>query len=220
MSVQDRDNGILSFDFQSHFMKNLQFQAAFMLDENILGDFGNLSLASNKTGYQIGAMVYEPFGLKNVSLILDYTKIRPYVYSHVNRKDNFTSFGQLIGSSIGPNSDRIFAKIAYNISEWMSLNFEYQHIRKGNDIYDANGNLIRKVGGDAYYPYISAEDPNEAQFLDGDRINTDAITVNFRYEPFRNLIFDMVYNYTMFKYITRDFKTDRSYAYLRFSVDY
>ncbi|MCX6161180.1 MAG: hypothetical protein NTV87_07580 [Ignavibacteriae bacterium] len=220
MSLQDRDNGIVSFDFQSHFMKDLQFQAAFMLDENILGNFQNLSLAANKTGYQLGVMAYEPFGLKNVSLILEYTKIRPYVYSHVNRKNNFTSFGQLIGGDIGPNADRIYAKIAYNISEWVSLNFEYQHIRKGNDVYDANGNLVRKVGGDPYYPYIDGVDPKEAVFLDGDRVNTDAAIVNLRFEPFRNLIFDLVYNYTMYNYITRGNKNDINYAFLRFSIDY
>lgn len=220
MSLQDRDNGLFGIDIQTHFLRNIQFQGAFLLDENIVFQLSNLNLSSNKTAYQVGAMVYEPFGLKDLSFILEYTKIRPYVYSHINRKNNFTNYGVILGSAIGPNSDRIYTKLAYNISAWVSISLEYQKIRKGKNIYDANGNLIKNVGGDEYIPYVWGVDPEETDFLDGQRINSDVATVNFRFEPFRNFIFDVIYAYRRDVDKTFGGTSDASFGFIRMTLDY
>ncbi len=107
-SIQDRDNANLYFDFQSGFIKNLEFQATFLLDENILSNLQDLDKYTNKTAYQLGVFWYQPFSINDLSLILEYTKIRPFVYTHFDSMNVYTAFGKNLGHRIGPNADELY----------------------------------------------------------------------------------------------------------------
>lgn len=219
-SLQDRDNKNFIFDFKTKFIKNVEFQGTFFVDDD--EQFAILtggSTRSQKYVYQIGTMIYEPF-IKNLSFTLEYTKIRPYTYTHYDIRDNYTAYGVNLGHRIGPNADELFSRITYNISDWGRINLEYSHVRKGNNIYDANGNLVTNVGGDIAQGHRTGIDPEEAPFLAGNRVNTDAIGLNFRWIPIRNYIFDFYYGYTIQNHITDGFKKDYSFGYIRMNVEY
>lgn len=220
MSLQDRDNGTIFADLQTHFLKDLEFQGTFFLDENILSNLSDMTKATNKTAYQLGFFWYEPAGLKNVSFVFEYTKIRPYVYTHFDRKNTYSAFGVGMGHPTGPNSDHIFAKIRYNFSERLNFILEYQKIRKGNNVLAENGELERNVGGDIFQSFRTGVDNEIAYFLDGIRENTEIIGVNISYEPIRNYVFDLNYSYSILNNITNGHKTDNSFAYLKFRFDY
>lgn len=220
MSLQDRDNGTIFADIQTHFVKDFEIQGTFFLDENILSNLSDMSKATNKTAYQIGFFWYEPVGLENLSLICEYTKIRPYVYSHYDYKNTYTSFGVIMGHPIGPNSDQIFTKLKYNLSERIRMSLEYQHTRAGENITDSSGKVVRNVGGNVYVPYLGHIDSPQAYFLDGIRINSDYIKFNITYEPVRNYIFDLNYAYDISNNITEGIKIDNSYIFGRFSLNY
>jgi len=220
MSLQDRDNGTIFVDLQTHFLKNFEIQGTFFLDENILSNLSDLSKATNKTAYQLGFFWYEPAGINNLSIICEYTKIRPYVYSHYDPKNTYTSFGVIIGHPIGPNSDQIFAKLKYNLGDKIRLTMEYQHVRTGENITDSLGNLLRNVGGNVYIPYRDNIDSPQAYFLDGIRVNSDNVMLNVTYEPIRNFIFDLNYGYSIYNYITAGYKSDKSFLYGKLSINY
>jgi hypothetical protein len=215
MSLQDRDNGALWLDLQTNCFKNIEFQVTYFLDDNPLGNLQDFSNFINKTGYQIGAFWYSPFSISDLSFVFEYTRIRPYVYSHINPKNSYTSFGQLLGHHIGPNSDEIFLQAAYNFSEKLRFNFDYQYIRNGQNIYDSQGHLVFNAGGDAFVTHRDIVDPIRIEFLDGERINQNIFTFNVRYEPFRNFIFDLFYREIMNKNISREVTNNSSYGYLR-----
>ncbi|MFA5805432.1 MAG: hypothetical protein WC879_12395 [Melioribacteraceae bacterium] len=215
MSLQDRDNGALWLDLQTNCFKNIEFQVTYFLDDNPLGNLQDFSNYINKTGYQIGAFWYSPFSISDLSFVFEYTRIRPYVYSHINPKNSYTSWNQILGHHIGPNSDEIFLQAAYNFSEKLRFNFDYQYIRNGQNIYDSQGHLVFNAGGDAFVTHRDIVDPIRIEFLDGERINQNIFTFNVRYEPFRNFIFDLFIRETMSKNITRDITSNSSYGYLR-----
>ena len=219
MSIQDRDNGTFGLDFQTHFIKGVEIQGSLFLDENVIFDLDKLKTHINKTAYQIGTYIYEPAGIKNLSVIAEYTKIRPFTYTHTSIVNNYTSYNVILGHPIGPNSDQIFTKISYNLNEWLTFLFGYQRIRTGKNIYDANGNLIKNVGSDVWLAHNKTM-PDEAPFLDGERINTDLINAGIRVEPIRNIIFDFTFNYRRDNNITKNFKEDMSYGLIKMSVDY
>lgn len=219
-SLQDRDNGTISFEMQTHFCKDLELQGTFFLDENILSNLSDFEKTSNKTAYQLGAFYYEPIGLKNVSLIFEYTKIRPYVYTHFDPKNTYTAFGVIIGHPIGPNSDQIFSKIAYNLSDRVTFNLEYQFIRKGENIYNSEGELVTNVGGNVYDPFRAGVDSNESYFLDGVRVNDQLVRFNVSYEPVKRYVFDFNFEYDITENLTYGGKDDSSYGYIRFSLGY
>ena len=76
-------------------MKNLELQGTFLLDENILSNLGDLEKYTNKTAYQVGAYWYEAFSVPDLSFVIEYTRIRPYVYTHNNPKNIFCIIGSL-----------------------------------------------------------------------------------------------------------------------------
>lgn len=220
MSLQDRDNGLVFLDFQSNFLKNLEFQATFFLDENILSHLQELDLFSNKTAYQVGAFWYSPFSIDDLSLVFEYTRIRPYVYSHVNIKNSYTSHAQNLGHRIGPNADEIHAAVTYNINEKMKVNFEFQHVRSGENIYDGQGNLIFNAGGDFMIGHRELIDAKYINFLDGERINRNIFSFNFRIEPIREVWFDLFYRYIAERNVIKETSVNSSFAYLRMMFNF
>lgn len=220
MSLQDRDNGMIYFDMQTHFLDDVEFQGTFLLDENILSNLGDFSRYSNRTGYQLGGYWYRPVSIENIGLTFEYTKLRPFVYSHYNIKNAYTSHGQIIGHPIGPNSDQIFAALDYSISDRLFLRAEYQFVRSGENILDSAGTLVRNVGGDVNQTHRTGIDPTEAYFLDGIRINNSIFSVRLTYEPIRNYRFDLYYSYNSEKNLTSGKSRDYSYAYGLFTLGF
>lgn len=217
-SLQDRDNGSIYFDLQTHFLKDVEFQGTFLLDENILSNLSDFSRYSNKTGYQVGMYWYRPASIENLGVSFEYTKIRPFVYSHYNIKNTYTSFGQIIGHPIGPNSDQVFAAADLSITDRLFLRAEYQFIRSGENVYDSAGALVKNVGGDVFQTYRDGVDPVEMYFLDGIRLNKSIFGLKLTYEPLRDYRFDLYYSYNSEKNLTAGTSRDYSYAYGLFSI--
>ena len=115
-----------------------------------------------------GHFWYSPFSINDLTVIAEYTKIRPYVYTHTNEKNSYSTFGESIGHWIGPNSDEFLFKAAYNLNERIRLNCSYQYIRSGENIYDSENRLVFNAGGDLFVPYRMEVDPEHINFLDGD----------------------------------------------------
>ncbi len=220
MSLQDRDNGVFYLDFQTNCIKNIELQATYFLDENPVARLSDLSRYINKTAYKIGAFWYTPFSVPDLSFVLEYTRIRPYVYTHTDLENNYTAYGVLLGDPIGPNSDKIYSKISYNLNPSARLSLEYSHVRSGKNIVDANGNLIRNVGGDPAVAFRYGLDSEEATFLDGERVNTDQIILTLHIEPIRQIFFDFIYSYTGTNDISKNFTTNLSYGIIRMSFEY
>jgi hypothetical protein len=219
-SIQDRDNANLYFDLQTSFLHNFELQATFFLDENILSNLQNLDSYKNKTAYQLGAFWYEAFTLNNLSLILEYTKIRPYVYSHVNPQNTYTAWDTNLGHPIGPNSDEVFSRVAYNLTDWFRLSLDYRFIRRGENIYDQDGNLIKNVGGDLNISHGQNPENENAYFLDGMRFNNNIFQLGLRIEPIRDFVFDIIYNYNQEKNLTEGDISKQSYGLIKFQIGY
>ncbi len=219
-STQDRDNGNLYFDLQTSFIDNLELQATFLLDENILSNLQNLDSYKNKTAYQLGAFWYEAFTLNNLSLIFEYTKIRPYVYSHYNIQNTYTAWGTNLGHPIGPNSDEIFSRLAYNLNDWIRLSLDYRYIRRGENIYDEEGTLIKNVGGDVNISHGTNPDNPDAIFLDGIRFNNNIFQFGLRIEPIRDFVFDVIYEYDKEENVSEGGSLNQSYGMIKFTLNY
>lgn len=217
-SLQDRDNVAMFFDLQTHFVKNLELQATFFMDET--PDFSNLKLERNKFAYQVGLFWYEAFALKNFSLVAEYSRIRPYAYAHFDSRNSYSAWGFGLGHPIGPNADELLLKLACNVSDWIRPTIEYRKIRKGRNVIDDSGALIRNVGGDLLRPYALSEINPIAPFLDGDRVDSDAIALNARIEPVRNWVFEARYVYRVDSFIARGGSASQSFFALRLSAEY
>lgn len=220
MELQDRDNANLYFDIQTSFIPNLELQGTFFLDENILSNLQNFDSYKNKTAYQLGIFWYEALSLNDLSMKLEYTKIRPFVYTHVNAQNTYSSWGTNLGHPIGPNADEIFSELAYNLNDWMRVTLNYRFVRKGENLYNEQGNLIKNVGGDINVSTGPNPEFENAYFLDGERFNQNIFQVGFRIEPIRDFIFYLIYNYDQENNLTTGNKLITNYGLFKFQIGY
>lgn len=219
-SIQDRDNALLFMDFQSNFLDNFEIQGTFMLDENLLSNMQDLTKYVNKTGYQLGFFWYEPFSLSDLSLVFEFTRIRPYVYSHNNHKNTFTAWGTGLGHPIGPNAEEILARAGYNLNDYVYLEAEYRRVNEGNSIYDGSGNLLYNAGGDLFQPWRNGIDPLHIEFLSGARVNTDFLKLTCRFEPIRDLPMILGFMHQSEHHIDSGSTFDNQYLWYQLKVRY
>jgi hypothetical protein len=220
MSIQDRDNATAWLELQTHFLKNIEFQGTFFIDDDPLGNLQDMNNYINKTAYQLGIFWYSPFSISDLTFVIEYTRIRPYVYSNIHPGDTYTAWGQILGDQIGPNSDEILLRAAYNVSSSLRMNCDYQFIRHGDNIYDAQGNLIFNSGGDVFITHRDNIDPIDIKFLSGERINTSILTLDIKYEPIRKFFFDLLIEKIWKKDITMNVSNNTSYSYLTMTLEF
>jgi hypothetical protein len=220
MDIQDRDNGNVFLELKTNPIDNLEIQGTFFLDENILSNLQYLDKYTNKTAYQIGLFLYNPLRISDLSLIAEYTKIRPFVYTHINPQNTYTSFGRNLGHWIGPNADEIILKLAYNINEYFRIWSSYSFVRKGKNIYDANGNLVKNVGGDVYLSHPDEMPNKTALFLDGERWNYRIFTLALIYEPINEIIIELSLISENAKKIATTYREYLNYGFLRLKLSF
>lgn len=108
----------------------------------------------------------------------------------------------------------------YNLNDRIRLTGEFRFTRKGNNIYDENGNLIKNVGGDIFLSHTTTEENRPAKFLDGERINTYHLILGFRIEPVREFYFDIFFNYLSSKNLSKSVTNNLSYGLIKFTLEY
>ncbi len=162
----DRDNMFWLFDLRIHFLRDLELMGSILYDDFNLPDLFS-DKWSDRYGWQTGMYYADMFGIPNTALIMEYTRIQPYVFSHGrSRDDSYTSLGRLIGAPIGPNADNMLFGVDYWPARNLTFSARVNLMRKGLNIVDSTGALVRNFGGDVFAPHRDS-DPEMIQFLDG-----------------------------------------------------
>ena len=162
----ERDNGLWAFDIKTHFIRDVQFQLT-MLYDDIHVPYLFSKKWFDKYAFQAGMFYVDPFAIPNTSLMIEYTRVEPYVFGHDRSRDNsYTSQDIVLGPYIGPNADSWFFRMDYLPLRNLSLSMRVTFERKGMNVVDPTGKLIKNVGSDPLQPHRDS-DPQEKQFLDG-----------------------------------------------------
>jgi hypothetical protein len=179
-SREERDNILWAFDLQTHFVAGLELSATIVFDDLHFREFFKPRWY-NRYAYQAGLMLADPFFIPNSTIMVEYTRVRPFVYAHDRSRENsYTSLASLLGPRIGPNSDSWFFRADYFPLRNLSLSVRVTLMRRGENYLDVNGNFIN-VGGDVFLGHR----PNDAlnvTFLDGMLFKSSTIQVNATYE--------------------------------------
>jgi hypothetical protein len=217
-SLQDRDNGTMFLDLQTSFIPDFELQFTFFMDETI--ELFDPSNYANKIAYQAGFFWYSPLSISNLSFIAEYTKIRPFVYSHIFDRNTYSAFGIPIGHRAGPNADEIFLKLSYNLSSRLRLFTEYAFSRAGENLYDERGNLTQNVGGDLFIPYGEGTGGESAPFLAGVRIDQHLLAGGLRFEPIREVFLDLELRYMNESNLNSKISSSETIGIFRFTIEY
>ncbi len=196
------NNALMGIDCELRPHTNIGIQLSFLVDDLNFATLTakNATHDDNKFGYQAGIMYVDPFGLSDLTAILEYTRLDPFVYSHRTNESTYANWGISLGSALPPNSDEIALELNYYLTNRITLNFLYKHQRSGEGFLDANGNLTfndagvitRNFGGDVNRGDLDGSFYNT--FLMGYRVNRDIFSFSARIEPVRQYFLDISYS--------------------------
>jgi hypothetical protein len=193
-SREERDNVFWAFDVQTRFLPSAQFHGTFLFDDIHFSEIFE-NLWTNRFAFQIGMHWADPLLLKNTSIVVDYTRIEPYTFSHGRSRDNdYGSLGAPLGPRIGPNADSWFFRVDILPARNLSMSFSVSMERQGENVFDSTGTLVRNVGGDILQPHRDS-DPATKVFLDGTLMNTRRAQILATYECVNQTWLDFYYEF-------------------------
>jgi hypothetical protein len=217
------NNNLFGIDMELQPLKNVAFQGTLLVDEISLGAIFQPDkhiAADTKFGVQLGAIWNNAFTIPNLTGILEYTRLDPFVYTHRSLKTTYTNWGMPLGAKLNPNSDEIALKLSYNITQRIKLDLQYQFQRSGEGIvYDSLGNVVINYGGNINNG-LADNIPNSTSFLDGNRINRNILSAFLRIEPLKQFFFEFKYVYNDINNIFQLKKYDNNYFFATFRIDY
>lgn len=166
----ERDNVFWAFDVQTHFARGLELNATIVFDDLHFAEFFEPRWY-NRYAYQGGFMLTDPLFIPNATLMVEYTRVKPFVYAHDRSRENsYTSGEWLLGPRIGPNADSWYVRADVFPLRNLSFSARATFVRRGENYFvtDSTGRQqLVNVGGDVFQGHRDRLDPLNAEFLAG-----------------------------------------------------
>ena len=131
-------------------LRGLEVYGQFMLDEFIVDEIFTDSW-TNKYGLMMGARLAglptDALALNELSLALEYTRLRPYLYTHRDPSTSYMHYNDLLGHPAGPNSEDVALFARYRPLPRVEAALNVAYTRRGRAPTDSSGNEIN-IGAD------------------------------------------------------------------------
>lgn len=180
-SREERDNISWAFDIQTHFVRGLELHSTIVFDDIHFPEFFKPRWY-NRYAYQAGMMLTDPLFVPDMTVMVEYTRVKPYVYAHDrSREDSYTSLNSVLGPRIGPNADSWFGRLDYFPLRNLTFSLRVTSVRHGENYIDPGTGKLVNVGGDVFQGHRPT-DPLDAHFLDGILIRSRSLEFLATYE--------------------------------------
>ena len=118
-SLGSGDNALIGLNMSFKFLQQYKIYAQLVLDELNLTEIRKRNRWwGNKQGFQFGLKHQDMFGIKNLSLQLEYNYVRPFTYSHGSPQQNYSHFNQALAHPFGANFSEGLGMLSYKHKRW------------------------------------------------------------------------------------------------------
>lgn len=160
------DNVVMGAGTRILVAKQLMFYSQFLLDEfNLKYLKTGKKWWGDKYAYQLGLKIFNPFGIKLMTLQLEYNQARPYTYSHNYQLQNYGNWLQPLAHPAGSNFREIVGIIRYGFGDWMV------YARSINTFKGIGTKPDENVGGDIYQSNAKRRSDFNNLILQGNKFN-------------------------------------------------
>jgi len=184
----DTDNAVMGADVEIKAIKNVKLYGELFLDDLTTGKLGT-GFYGNKYAYTLGGFYAGMFGLKDLDLRVEYSRVRPFVYSHKDTVNSYAHFSTALGHWMGANSELLSASLDYRLSRRWLLTASYERYRFGSNTPAQN------VGRGLFRPRNVLVDGEYFDTLDGVLHSTQTISARAGYEFVRNAFLTLEYRF-------------------------
>jgi len=173
-SNDDKDNVVLGFDANWRPVRGVRFYGEAFFDDIVVSAL-TTSSGSNKSAYTAGVHLAGVRGFaSHFDGGIEYSKIRPFVYSHVFAVNAYTHWTSPLGYTLEPNSEFITAELR---GTFYPLQVRLCASRQNHG----------SVGGSIYEPLKDAVKDDLYPFLAGDVVHATRIGGSVEWEALPNL---------------------------------
>ncbi len=133
------DNVIIGLDFNWQLGNRVDIYGQLIIDEMRVKDvFSGSGWWGNKQGVQLGAQLYDAFGINHLDVQLEWNGVRPYTYAHEDGFTNYTHYQQALAHPLGANFQEVLGRIRFQ--PWNRFWVRLTGLRAlyGNDIGGVN----------------------------------------------------------------------------------
>ncbi len=127
---RDTDNSQIFGSIDLNLIRNLNVYFSLFIDEIRLEQFLWGGDYRNQTAFTTGFHLYD-LPVDNLELLVEYSRVNPWVYSHKYPAATFTNNGYDLGHWIGQNADLWFADVSYTPSRAIKVAAFFERYRKG-----------------------------------------------------------------------------------------
>ena len=178
--LRDRDNSLMYAALSASLPYGMFLEGEFLLDDLIFSRIGE-GFWGNKTAWRLAGTVVTPM----VDLRASYTRLEPYVYSHVSGINAYIHDGAILAASgLEPNSFQLEGEVTYWPIPNAHATLSYSYSEHGANVV-RDGQVVQNVGGDIRRTF-DVHSKDVVEFLDGDLEISRVINVQFSYEFLRN----------------------------------
>ena len=219
-TLGDLDNSFLSLDARYKILDGIEISTSVIFDDILFSALfkGKFDKVDNRSAWQAGIIMTDPIMPSNTSLKIEYLQIRPYTFSHpdIGEALTYTNNSFILGTNLQPNSTQLSLSLDYLLTAQWEIGLSYSHTLHGKNFYDANGRLIRNVGGNIF-ENLTIYDSDTASLLDGEQERKEEIYLSIRNEILYGVYLDLIFN-SSFSRSANMSRSDYSiYSQLRFS---
>ncbi len=127
---RDTDNAQIFGSLDLNLIRGLNFYATMFIDEINTDALLNPNEVRNQIGYTLGIQTYD-LPLENLELLVEYSRLNPWAYSHKFPAATFTNNGYDLGHWIGQNADNLFIDVKYTPFRSLHGGIFHERYRKG-----------------------------------------------------------------------------------------
>lgn len=184
-SNDDKDNLLLAADFKWRPTPGLKLYGELLMDDVVVGDLFE-STGNNKSAYTVGVHGIVPRSFwEKFDGRVEYTKIRPFVYTHFFETNTYSHWTSPLGYTREPNSEFITTEVRGTFYP-VQITLHYSRQNHGANYYAADGSFVN-VGGDINMPNFLGND-SEFPFLAGSFERTTRTGVRVTWEVLPGLM--------------------------------
>lgn len=197
--TSDEDNKQIFGSLDVNAVRNCNFYVTLFLDEFSVSDFYVSERQRNQLGFTSGARAYDLF-YPNTDLLVEYTRINPWVYNHKYPDATFQSHQYDLGHWIGQNADDLYLEANYRPFRSLKVGVQFESLRKG-------------AKDSTKFQYLLPT----PTFLYSPLIKRQSFGVSVRYEPLRDLFIDF---HTLLARYTQEDDVPGKFQFPRTTGDY
>ena len=127
---EDEDNKQAFGSVDINALKNFNIYGTLFIDEFSPTEFWIPAKERNQVGFTGGVRAYDLIH-PNTDVLVEYTRINPWVYNHKYVEDTYQSHMYDLGDWIGQNADDLYLEANYRPRRDLKLGVQFESLRKG-----------------------------------------------------------------------------------------